>query len=110
MDIIDERGILRVVRDAVGNQESASPQFKEVLSPLFDAFIESGIEKDIYRGWAFDLEFINASLSDCKPYEDAVSSINPVWNVFLESKDDCTCVVPSKGLIKIHLHSFLWSF
>ena len=110
MDLIDERSILRVVRDTVNNNESALLQFKEVISPLFDVFIGSGKENDSYRGWAFDMEFINASISDYKSYKDEVSSTDPTWKVFSESKDDCTCVVPSKGLIKIHLHSFLWSF
>ena len=110
MDLIDERSILRVVREVVSNQESALPQFKEVISPLFDVFIESGKENDRYRGWAFNMEFINALKSDCNPYKDEVSSTNPAWKVFSESKDDCTCVVPSKGLIKIHLHGFLWNF
>ena len=110
MEHIDERNLLRVVREVVTNHESALPLFKEVISPLYDAFFVSGIDKDIYRGWAFDLEFINASLSDCKPYEDEISSTDSTWKVFSESQDDCTCVVPGKGLIKIHLYSFLWNF
>jgi hypothetical protein len=82
----------------------------EEISPLYDRFIAAGIDKDEYHGYTFALEFINAALSDCEPYWSSISPDDSLWKFFPEGKDDCTYAVPGKGLIKIHLYSFLWNY
>ena len=110
MKLTNERQLLPIVRDAVTNHERALPRFMEEISPLYDRFIASGIDKDTYRGYTFSLEFINASLPDCEPYLSAISSSDSSWKFFPEGKDDGIYVVPGKGIIKIHLCSFLWNY
>ena len=110
MKLPEERQLLPIVRDAVTYHEQALPRFMEAISPLYDRFIAAGIERDTYSGWAFDLEFINSASSDCEPYRSTISSAEQTWKFFPEAKDACIYAVPGKGIIKIHLHSFLWSY
>lgn len=109
LNTYNERQLLPIVLDAVNNPNSATSSFVEVVVPLFDQFLNSDKEKDEYHGWAFDMTFIKASHIDCEPYRLALSSGVPGWKRISGGKDDCTCAFPGKGVIRIHLHSFLWN-
>ena len=109
MKITDERKLLPIIRDAVNIHDQNISRFKDAIMPLFEAFIETGNEKDEYHGWCFNVVFINATISDCEPYRSAIFSGDEEMKFFSEGKDDCTYSVPNLGLIKIHLHSFLWN-
>ena len=109
MKLPNERHLLPIIRDAVTDPERSLTHTMEGILPLYEEFLASGKDKDEYRGWAFDLIFNNAAQSDYEPFRSAIASTDSDWNFFSESKDDCTYAVPGKGLIKIHLHSFLWN-
>lgn len=110
MNNIDERKLLPIIRNAVSGQDGYRQQFVDAIQPFFDAFLASGLEKDERKGWTFDLTFFNMSLADKEPFRSALLSTSSDWAFFPESKDDCTYVIPGQGLIKIHLHSFLWNY
>lgn len=110
MIIKDERQLLPIVRDAATGREYAIAPFVEAISPLFEVFLTSGLEKNIYEGYTFGLSFFKPSMPECEPYLSALSATDSSWLFFNEGKDSCTCVVPGKGIIKIILCSFLWYF
>ena len=110
MRINDERQLLPIVRDAASGREHAITPFLEAISPLFESFLASGMEKDKYEGYTFGLSFYKSSSPECEPYLSTLSATNPQWIFYDEGKDRCTYVVPGKGIIKIIICSFLWSF
>lgn len=110
MKIPNERDLLSPIRNAVTGLAWTRGPFITAISPLFEAFLQSGQEKDEYAGWCFNLTFLNKTIADQKPYHEALYANNPDWVFFPEGKDDCTYVIPGKGLIKIHLFSFLWNY
>lgn len=109
MVIDSERQFLPIVKAAVLGREHDKESFLDFILPIFDAFLSSNTPKDEYQGWSFNILFVNAALSDCEPYGSEVMSGDSKWYYHLEGKDDCAYVIPKKGLIKLHLHSFLWN-
>lgn len=109
MVIPNERQLLPTVRDAVSGRASAISPLVDAIGPLFEQFIKGDQEKDIYRGWAFNLTFIKKAIVECEPYLSGIPTGSPEWLFFGEGKDDCTYAIPGKGVIKIHLLSFLWN-
>ena len=110
MIIKDERQLLPLVRDAATGREYAIAPFIEAISPLFEDFLTSGLEKDKYEGYTFGLSFFKPSMPECEPYLSALSATDSSWLFFNEGKDYCTYVVPGKGIIKIIICSFLWHY
>ena len=101
MTISNERSILPIVRNAVNGY--SLQELIKVISAKFDEFISSEKERDKYSGWSFDIEFVSAHSSDYNEYPLLNSGLQYVP----KTKEDCTIVVSGKGLINIHLHSFL---
>ena len=110
MIIKDDRQLLPIVRGAATGSEYAIAPFIQAISPLFEVFLTSGLEKDKYEGYTFGLSFFKPSMPECEPYLSALSATDPSWVFFNEGKDNCTYVVPGKGIIKIIICSFLWHF
>lgn len=109
MNITNERQLLSVVRDATTGNPEILPKFIEKIEPLFDDFIAKGTEKDEYGGWTFKLKFVRSSSPECEPYHSILSSSDTSWVFCPKGKDDCIYAIPGKGLVAIHLHSFLWN-
>lgn len=84
--------------------------FISSVGPLFESFLNSEQDQDKYNGGAFDLSFYKAPLNECANYLSAISLQTTDWMFYSEGKDDCTIVIPGKGIIIIHLHSFLWNY
>ena len=102
MNIPNERKILPIVRNAV--KGDSLQEFIEMISAEFDCFVSSGKESDNYKGWSFDIEFQSARSDGYKEFTLSDSEIN----YLPKTNDDCSIVISGKGLINIHLHSFLW--
>lgn len=109
MKISSERDILPVVRETVSGNVKAMPRFIEVMNPLIDDFVSRGMEVDEYHGWALSLKFLSPSNAECEPFQPSLGSQASGWKYIPEGKNDCAYVVPGKGVIKIHLFSFLWN-
>lgn len=108
MIISNERQLLPIIRNAVIHPNNDLSQFIDTICPLFDSFLIGDLDQDEYRGWTFDILFFKATCSECETYHSAIMSSDPLWLFFSEGKEDCSYVIPQKGLIRIHLHSFLW--
>ena len=110
MKIPDERKLLSTIRNAVVGSEPAKKIFYGAFSPMFSQFIESGTEHDSYNGWAFNISFFIKTHAECELYHSAIQSSDSIWQHIPIGKDDCVYVIPNKGIIKIHLHSYLWNY
>lgn len=109
MKIDNERQILSAVRSAVSGCGISLDGFVNTIGPLFEQFMQENKEFDEYKGWCFDLTFIRATVSECRPYLSGLSLESDSWRYFSEGKNGCIYAIPEKGIIKIHLHDFLWS-
>lgn len=79
MIIKDERQLLPLVRDAATGREDAIAPFIDAISPLFEDFLTSGLEKDKYEGYTFGLSFFKRSMPECEPYLSALSATDSSW-------------------------------
>lgn len=107
MKLDNERLLLPAVRNAVSGM---SDSFISSVGPLFESFLNSEQDQDKYNGWAFDLSFYKAPHNACDNYLSALSLETTDRLFYSEGKVDCTFVIPGKGIIIIHLHSFLWNY
>lgn len=110
MTIPNERALLTTIRNAVEGKEPAQKAFYEIFYPMFNHFINSGAEQDKYKGWTFDMSFFKITHTECELYSSVMHSSLMEWKYISIGKDDCVYVIPNKGIIKIHLHSFLWNY
>lgn len=110
MTIQNERELLTTIRYAVEGKDSAQKDFYEKIYPMFNHFVNSGAEQDIYKGWTFDVSFFKITHTECELYRSVMHSSLMEWKYISIGKDDCVYAIPNKGIIKIHLHSFLWNF
>lgn len=100
---INERELLPIVRAAISGNNGEIRIFMEAIEPIIKDFIQTGRPIYEYKGWAFDLTFMNElSLVKDNPEES--------YSVVHENKDDYSFQVSGRTVIKVHFHSFLWNF
>ena len=109
MNIPNERKLLSAIRNAEAGGDSAQKSFYELFYPKYCLFYDSDEEQDTYKGWTFDISFYRNTHTECELYRSVMQSSLIEWKFISLGKDDCVYVIPNKGIIKIHLHSFLWN-
>ena len=98
---INERNLLPIIRCAVTGSPEKVRTFIEAIRPLYAEFLTSGQRMDEYRGWAYDITFINEQSKEID-YQDLSR-----WSVANSSKDDFSFMYCNAVTIKVHLHDFL---
>jgi hypothetical protein len=108
MKRFNERDLLSMVRNpAICNDDCA-------LFELYKQFEQGEGSSDHYRGWCFDLSFFKSTAPECQ--ECTSTLLRPVeltaasWKLYRLSKNDMILQHHSGGMIKIHLHSYLWEY
>ena len=110
MKIVDERELLPFI-----NHQWQRKPAKElsILLTYFGRFLESGQDEDTYNGYVYDLRFLKCSSKNYTAVSSGISQDNTldlggcILYGGLE-KDESYIVIAQKGLIKIHMHSFLF--
>ena len=104
-----ERELLPILRNPLADWEAT----RQVFIPLFESFVESSNDADVYNGWAFSLRFVKQSRLE---YQDIVNSMDMSRAV---NKDDWTFVPSTNNknewiwrnnniVVVIHQESWLW--
>ena len=96
MNIDSERKYLPIFRNA--SKGYGRDEFRGLIGPLFDEFLSSGQESDEYKGWAFSIKFTRT-----RGGEESGD-----WLYASQGKDDYSFRIPGRGIINIHLESWLW--
>ena len=107
--ISNEREALPIVKSPLKNWAET----ERLILPLIESFLESDIQIDEYKGWAFSMVFIKKGNAK---YEDAVASMNMEH----KKEKDNWVFAPSENhrresiwmrndiVIVVHLESWLW--
>lgn len=98
---INERELLPIIRSAITGEHEKMRTFIESIMPLYTEFLTSRQRVDEYRGWAYDITFINEQNEI--DYQDISR-----WTVAYSGKDDFSFMNCNAVTIKVHLHDFLW--
>lgn len=100
---INERELMPIIRAAISGNEGEIRIFMKAIEPITIDFIQTGRTIDEYKGWAFDMTFLN-ELSQVN------DNLEESYSVVHESKDDYLFQVSGRTIIKVHFHSFLWNY
>lgn len=107
--VSNERELLPTVRNPLANWT----QTKRLLLPLFESFLNSGIDYDEYPGWAFSMRFIkNTEVR----YQQGVAAMDMSrvkekdgWTIAPSKKDRNDYIYQyNNAVMIIHMNSWLW--